>query len=171
MIIYHDKMGEANDEILSDIYKIETYKNVIYRIEAKLVEERTEVSDAMFGGNASAEGAGDDEGAENAVAKGINVVLAHRLVEFQLKKKDYMTHIKDYMKKVKAKLAEEHPEQVDEFAQGAQAFVKEVLADFKEFQFFCGESMDPDGMLVMCKWEDNNPVMYFFKHGLEEEKV
>lgn len=34
-----------------------------------------------------------------------------------------------------------------------------------------GESMHPDGMLAMMKWEDTTPYMYFFKHGLDAEKV
>jgi len=172
MIIYKDKMSDSDpqDELLTDTYKIESYMNIMYRVEAKMVEEKTEVSDAMFGGNASAEGC-DDEGAENAVAKGINIVLAHRLVETTMKKKDYKTHIGAYMKKIKEKLQEEHPDQVDDFMKNAQSFVKEVLGQFDEYQFFIGESMNPEGMTMLCKWEGEKPVFFYFKHGLEEEKV
>jgi len=39
--------------------------------------------------------------------------------------------------------------------------------------------MKPDGMLALLRWEDEGegekktqtPYMYFFKHGLDEEKV
>jgi Translationally controlled tumour protein len=31
--------------------------------------------------------------------------------------------------------------------------------------------MNPDGMLALMKWEEETPYMYFFKHGLDEEKV
>jgi len=34
-----------------------------------------------------------------------------------------------------------------------------------------GESMQPDGMLALMKWDEETPYMYFFKHGLDEEKV
>ena len=34
-----------------------------------------------------------------------------------------------------------------------------------------GESMQPDGMLALMKWEEETPYVYFFKHGLDEEKV
>jgi len=34
-----------------------------------------------------------------------------------------------------------------------------------------GESMQPEGMLALMKWEDDTPYIYFFKHGLDEEKV
>lgn len=37
--------------------------------------------------------------------------------------------------------------------------------------WFVGESMAPDGMLALMKWEEETPYMYFFKHGLDEEKV
>jgi len=31
--------------------------------------------------------------------------------------------------------------------------------------------MQPDGMLGLMKWDEETPYMYFFKHGLDEEKV
>jgi len=31
--------------------------------------------------------------------------------------------------------------------------------------------MQPDGMLALMKWEEETPYVYFFKHGLDEEKV
>ena len=34
-----------------------------------------------------------------------------------------------------------------------------------------GESLQPDGMLALMKWEEETPYVYFFKHGLDEEKV
>ena len=40
--------------------------------------------------------------------------------------------------------------------------------------YFSGESMDPDAMICMVEYKDVNgterPVLYFFKHGLREEK-
>ena len=57
-----------------------------------MVTEKTEVSDAMIGGNASAEG-GDEATAEDVGASGCNIVLANRLVETGYAKKDYKTYI------------------------------------------------------------------------------
>ena len=34
-----------------------------------------------------------------------------------------------------------------------------------------GESMNPDGMTVLLRWDEETPYMYFFKDGLIEEKV
>jgi len=31
--------------------------------------------------------------------------------------------------------------------------------------------MQPDGMLALMLWEEDTPYVYFFKHGLDEEKV
>jgi len=88
-----------------------------------------------------------------------------------MNKKDYMTHIKDYMKEVKAKLEKDNHPDKDLFQKNVQEFVKDVLGNFKDWQFFCGESMKPEGMLALMKWDEETPYMYFFKHGLDAEKV
>lgn len=54
-----------------------------------------------------------------------------------------------YMKSVKAKLQEKGApeEEIKAFESGAQKYVKEVLLpNFKDFEFYIGESMNPDGM-------------------------
>ena len=52
------------------------------------------------------------------------------------------------MKAVKAKLSEEgaSAEEITTFEKGAQAFAKKIVANFKDYEFLIGESMDPDGM-------------------------
>ena len=57
------------------------------------------------------------------------------------------------------------------FTKNVQTFVKDVLANFKEYQPFCDESMQPNGMLALMKWDEETPYMCIFKHGLDEEKV
>lgn len=171
MIILRDLLGEAQDEILTDCYKIEEIDGIILKVTGKLKTEKTEISDAMFGGNASAEGADEGEGGDTTAVSGIDVVLSHRLVDYDIKKKDFMTHIKEYMGKVKKHLEKNNPDELDMFLKNASKFVKELLAEFKEWNFYCGESMNPDGMLIMCKWDGETPYLYYFKHGLLEEKV
>lgn len=58
------------------------------------------------------------------------------------------------MKSVKTKLAEKGDEaEVKAFESGAQKFVKEtVLANFKDFEFYTGESMNPDGMVALLNY-------------------
>lgn len=35
---------------------------------------------------------------------------------------------------------------VTEFEKGASGFAKKIVANFKDYEFLIGESMDPDGM-------------------------
>lgn len=52
--------------------------------------------------------------------------------------------------------------------------MKDILGRFKELQFFTGESMEIEGIVVMLEYRDIDgesvPVLMAFKHGLEEEK-
>lgn len=63
-----------------------------------MTTETTEVSDAMFGGNASAEGCDEEAADSSTSASGCNIVLANRLFETNFDKKGYAVYIKDYMK-------------------------------------------------------------------------
>lgn len=54
-----------------------------------------------------------------------------------------------YMKAIKAKLQENgsSAEDIKAFETGASKFVKDtIVPKFKDFEFYTGESMDPDGM-------------------------
>lgn len=53
------------------------------------------------------------------------------------------------MKTVKTQLQETNPERVAAFEKGAQAFAKKIVANFKDFEFYVGESMNPDGMVAL----------------------
>lgn len=58
-----------------------------------MVTEKTVVDDAMFGGNASAEG-GADQAADDVSTSGCNIAIANRLVEVPFSKsafKDYIS--------------------------------------------------------------------------------
>lgn len=54
------------------------------------------------------------------------------------------------MKAVKEKMTTmgKSEEEIKEFEKGAQAYAKKIVAGFKDYDFYVGESMDPDGMLV-----------------------
>lgn len=51
----------------------------------------------------------------------------------------------------------------------------ELLKKFKDLTFYTGESMNPDGMVVLGDYKEidgeERPVFYFPKYGLEEEKL
>ena len=62
-------------------------------VSLQMVSEKTEVTDAMIGGNASAEG-GADEGAEDVEARGCDIALANRLKEANMDKGAFKDYIK-----------------------------------------------------------------------------
>lgn len=77
------------------------------------------------------------------------------------------------MKTIKKKLEETDPEAVSVFEKGAQAYVKKIVGSFKDWEFFTGESMDPDGMLVLLNYREDGttPFVGIWKHGVIQEKI
>merc|ERR1712080_664473 len=61
------------------------------------------------------------------------------------------------------------------FKKNINNYVKDLLGRFKDLQFYVGESMDNDAMIVILDYKEykgeERPVLLAFKHGLEEEKV
>lgn len=78
----------------------------------------------------------------------IDVVHSFRLTSAPFDKKAYLGHLKDYMKKVKSTLKENGASEdtIKEFETGASAYAKKIVGKFKDYDFYIGESMDPDGM-------------------------
>ena len=102
----------------------------------------------MEGSNASAEEA--DEGTDEAMESGVDLVLNHRLVETGFgKKADYMTYLKDYMKKVVKYLEENNKaDQVDDFKKNINGVMKGLLGKFNDLQFFTGNCHSPTATLT-----------------------
>ena len=74
------------------------------------------------------------------------------------------------MKKVK----EEVPaEEQAAFQANAQKEAKKIMENFKEWDFYLGESVSTDGMVALLGFREDGvtPFMLFWKHGLVEEKV
>jgi len=98
-------------------------------------------------------------------------------------KKEYVkTSLAPYVKRIKTLLIEAgNEERAAAFEKDSQKVIKEfVLPKFKDFEFYTGESMDNDAMMVLCEWKDiedcngqtdNVPFLYFFKDGIDAEKV
>jgi hypothetical protein len=53
------------------------------------------------------------------------------------------------MKAVKAKLQETNPDRVAAFEKNAQTFAKTIVTNFKDYEFYVGESMNPEGMVAL----------------------
>jgi len=178
MKIYKDVF--CGDELFSDTYPIKLVDNVIYEVTGKH-ETRVEGEITLAGSNASAEGEDADEGADPNSVSGVDVILNHRLVETGFgSKKDYTVYLKDYMKRVVEYLTKnDRAGEVDEFKKNINGVMKDLIARFKDLQFFTGESMEADAMILILDYKEieingvkeERPVLMAFKHGLEEEKV
>uniref|UniRef100_A0A8C6EL66 Translationally-controlled tumor protein n=1 Tax=Microcebus murinus TaxID=30608 RepID=A0A8C6EL66_MICMU len=160
----------SHDEMFSEICKIlEIPAGLCLEVEGKMVS-RTEGNsdDSLIGGNASAEG----KGPESTVITGVDIVTNHHVQETSLTKEASKKYIKDGMKAIKGKPEEQTPETIKHFMTGAAEQIKHMLANFKNYQFFTGESMKPDGTVALLDHREDGatPYMIFFKNGLEMEK-
>ena len=125
----------------------------------------------LLGANPSAEEA--EEGVEDGMETVNNVIYSMRLQPTTFDKKTYLTYLKGYMKRVKAHLAEKDPERVEAFEKAAQNYAKKIVAGFKDWEFYTGDRMDPDAMVVLLNYREDGttPYLVFFKDGLKVEKV
>ncbi|KAI5844496.1 Mss4-like protein [Morchella snyderi] len=170
MIIYKDII--SGDEMISDAYDMKLVDDVVYEVDCAMVTFK-KGADVDIGANASAEEAGEEleDGAETVN----NVCYSFRLQSTSFDKKTYVNHLKAYMKTVKAKLVEKGApaNEVSTFEKGAQAFAKKIVANFKDYEFLIGESMDINGMVALLNYREDGstPFITFWKHGMTEEKV
>ncbi|KAB5570020.1 translationally controlled tumor protein [Coniochaeta sp. 2T2.1] len=170
MIIFKDVISD--DEIISDSYDLKEVDGIVYEADCAMIVEGAVQVD--IGANASAEEA--EEGVEDQAVKVNNIVHSFRYSSTQFDKKSYLTYLKGYLKAVKAALQEQGKSEAEikAFESGAQKFVKErVLANFKDWEFYTGESMNPDGMVILLNYREDGTTPYItvWKHGLTEMKV
>jgi len=170
MKIYKDLI--SGDELLSDSFPMVLLEDAVYEVQSKMTK-KVESGNYDIGANASEEGAGDDEGFESSEQTIDALVDASRLQLTQFDKKGYMAYIKTYMATLLTKLKDTNPDRVSAFQKGASAFVKKVLGDFNNYDFYTGESMTIEAMVVLKSYKEDGitPYFYFFKDGLLEEKV
>ncbi|KAF5344147.1 hypothetical protein D9758_008906 [Tetrapyrgos nigripes] len=149
--------------------------DIVYEVNCQLITVKAG-EDVDIGANPSAEEA--DEGLEEGSKQVNNVVHSFRLQPTSFDKKSYLGYLKvarnytssGYMKAVKAKLP---ADRVTAFESGAQAFAKKVIGNFKDFEFYTGESMNPDGMVALLNYREDGitPYFTFWKDGLKEVKL
>ncbi|KAL7789807.1 translationally controlled tumor-associated [Trichoderma ceciliae] len=170
MLIFKDLI--TDDEIISDSYDLKEIDGIVYEADCAMITEGAVTIDT--GANASAEEA--DEALEDAEVKVNNIIHSFRLQSTSFDKKGYLSYLKSYMKAVKAGLLEKGApaETITAFEKGAQTYVKEkLLPNFKDFEFYTGESMNPDGMVVLLNYREDGvtPYVIVWKHGVTEMKV
>lgn len=167
MIIYTDVI--SGDELLSDAYDAKLVDGVVYEADCAMVTVGN--GDIDIGANASAEEA--EEALEDGAETVNNIVYSFRLQPTQFDKKSFLTYLKSYMKRVKTYLAENDPDSVEAFEKGAQAYAKKIVGSFKDWEFYTGESMDPDAMVVLLNYREDGttPFVAVWKHGVKEMKI
>jgi len=169
MKIYKDLF--SGDELSSDAFPTKTVFGIIYEVETKQVTKSLS-GNYDIGANASEEDPEEslDDGQSVTVN---NLIDSHRLSETSYDKKAYMGHIKAYLKRVVDWLKANGREgEVAEFQAQAQEFVKSVVGKFDDFQFYTGETMDPEAMVALKFYKEDGiiPYFYFWRHGVREEK-
>jgi hypothetical protein len=159
----------AGDEFASDAYPIKEVDDVCYEVDCKLITIK-EGADIDIGANPSAEDATEE--LEEGMVTVNNVVYSFRLQETNFDKKAYMTYIKGYMKSIKAKLEQTNPDRIPDFEKKATGLVKKILGNLKDYEFYVGESMNPDGMVALLNYREDGitPYLTLFKDGLKAEK-
>lgn len=172
MLLFKDIL--TGDEMFTDSIKYKLVDDCIFEIECEHVTRKQgEVS--LDGANPSQEEV--DEGTEENVESGLDLVLNMRLVETGFSKADYKNYLKTYTKALMDKWKEEgkSEEEINEAKSKLTEAVKKVLPKIGDVQFYLGESANPDGIVALLEYRPNKsggetPVMMFFKHGLVEEK-
>jgi len=169
MIIFKDLI--TGDELISDSYDLKEVDGAVYEADCKRITIGNDNID--IGANPSAEEGGED--LDDAAVTVLDVVHSFRLTESSFDKKSYLSHLKTYFKKVKEGLAAKgaDADAIKEFETKAGAYAKKIVANFKDYEFYIGESMDPDGMVVLLNYREDGSTAYItvWKHGLTEMKV
>ncbi|KAG8865209.1 hypothetical protein FRB96_000099 [Tulasnella sp. 330] len=168
MLLYSDII--SGDEMFSDAFPLKEVDDIVFEVDCQLVTVKAG-ADVDIGANPSAEEA--DEALEEGSSQVNNVVHSFRLQQTSYDKKSYLSHLKGYMKAVKSELQNTKPERVEHFEKGAQAYAKKIVANFKDYEFYVGESMNPDATVALLNFRADGitPYFTFWKDGLKETKL
>ncbi|KAG0285736.1 hypothetical protein BGZ96_010050 [Linnemannia gamsii] len=167
MLIYKDLISD--DELFSDGFEVKEVGGC-YEIDCAMVPVK-EGADVDIGANASAEEAAED--LEDGVTIVNNVVYSFRLNSTNFDKKGYTAYIKGYLKALKAKKGLTDAAEIKAYEAEMTTEVKKVLANFKDYEFYIGESMDPEGAVMLLNYREDGTTPYFtvFKHAVKTMKV
>eukprot|EP00047_Mylnosiga_fluctuans_P001353 m.219889 g.219889 ORF g.219889 m.219889 type:complete len:177 (+) comp10271_c0_seq1:1597-2127(+) len=175
MLVFKDII--AGDELISDSFGPELKADgLVYEANGKSITVNNDVDEALIGGNKSAEADGEDESVDPNSTTGIDIVISFKLQETTFDLKSYGAYLKDYMKALAEKItAAKGADAAAAWKSAIQKYVSSVILPgikAKQFQFFTGESMNPEGMVVLMNYREDGstPYFIFFKEGLVEEK-
>ena len=147
----------TGDEMISDGFKIIEVDDIAYEVDCQMLTIKE--GEVDIGANASAEEV--EEALEDGAMTVNNVIHSFRLQSTGFDKKSYMTYIKSYMKHIKKHLSETNPDRAAEFEAKATPFVKKILGNFGDYEFYTGESMNPEAgvVLLYMHFTFSNPLI------------
>ncbi|KAG1892404.1 translationally controlled tumor-associated [Suillus subluteus] len=156
--------------MFSDAFPMKKVDDIAYEVDCQMIVVGNDNVD--IGANPSAEE--QEETLEEGQSKVNNVVHSFRLQATTYDKKQYLSHLKEYMKAVTKKLEEKgDAAAVPAFKAKANDFAKKVVGKFKDYEFYTGENMNPEGMVALLNYRDDGvtPYFTFWMHGLKEVKL
>jgi len=165
MLLYEDII--TGDELFSDAFPLKLVDDIVYEVDCQMTVIKAG-ADVDIGANPSSEE--QEEALEDGAVQVNNVVHSFRLQSTAFDKKSYLTYLKAYMKAVKEKLKPDH---VEAFEKKAAGYAKKIVANFKDFEFYTGESMNPDGMVALLNYREDGvtPYITFWKDGTKQVKL
>ena len=181
MLIFKDAFTE--DELASDSFPMKLVDDLVYEFKGKHVV-RKEGDIVLAGSNPSAEGEDGDDGTDEHVERGIDIVLNHKLVEMNCYEDPSMFkgYIKGFMKRVVEHMQKEgkSAEDVETFKKKIQGFVVSLLDKkrWKTLQFFIGEKAAEGaegGQVAIIENRDVDgeevPTLLLVKEAIVTEKI
>jgi len=161
-------------EMVSDAYDPKEVDGMFLEVDcAMIIVKEGEVD---IGGNPSAEE--QAEALEDGATQVNNVVYSFRLQQTSFDAKSYKTYVKGYSKALLAKLSETDKEAAAAFKKGAQAALTKIMENFKNYEFYYGETpideaTGSEGMVALLNYREDGvtPYFTFWKHGLKSVKL
>jgi len=108
---------------------------------------------------------------------GIDVVVNFKYKRtYFINKKEYASYMKDYSKELMNHLGIETEDQ-NSFKAEIQMAFNQTLEWFNDIEFYTTQSMQENGMIIICKWEaaddqsDDIPVFYYYKLGIKMNEI
>ncbi|WP_331751094.1 translationally-controlled tumor protein (plasmid) [Streptomyces globisporus] len=150
MIVYYDIF--SGDEMVSDGFPLKE-TGPFLEVECQMIPD----------GGSMATGQADEM---QTVVN--DVVRAHRLEQTTLHKKEYVTHLRTYVKSLEKAVQERGDQDMQEWNAAMTKATKEIVDSFEDWEFYVGESNDPNAMVVLLGMrEDDTSFIRVFKDGLK----
>lgn len=171
MIIYKDLL--SGDELFSDAYRPKVSEDgVTYTFTTKMVSRKEgQIDDSLIGGNASAEEQSED--LESVVVSGLDVALAHSLIEKAFSdKKEFGSYLKNFFKELLTVIKAKYPEREEQFKKSSQEFAVTWMKKFSDLSFYIGASQSDNCLPLIVLWNDDgvSATVHVLKDGVLEEK-